>query len=137
MWAQRVEASIFTLKKPDLEQKVRNFIKSGLGDNDILKEVNSDTLKVLSVESGKFSKKDNSLIDTVAWTPGVSKSITVKDGIVLVNIKRVLKSEPKTLNEARGLITADYQNYLEKEWIRYLRAKYPVVVNRDVLSKIQ
>ena len=29
------------------------------------------------------------------------------------------------------------QNYLEKEWIHSLRAKYPVVVNREVLSKIK
>lgn len=137
MWPQRVDASIFTLKNPALEQKVRNFLKSGLKDADVLKEVNSDTLKVLSVESGKFSRKDNQFIDTVAWVPGISGSIQVKDGIVMVNIRQVLKPESKTLNEARGLITADYQNYLEKEWIRYLRAKYPVVVNRDVLVKIK
>jgi len=28
---------------------------------------------------------------------------------------------PKSLLEARGLITADYQNYLEKEWLSGLR----------------
>ena len=137
MWGQRVDASIFTVKNPALVQKVKNFIKSGLKDDDVLKEMNSDTLKVLTIESGKFSKKDNPYIDTIAWIPGISKDINVKDGIVFVNIKRVLKPEPKSLNEARGLITADYQNYLEKEWIRYLRAKYPVVVNREVLAKIK
>jgi len=38
------------------------------------------------------------------------------------------------LNEA-GIITADYQNYLEKEWIRDLRVKYQVVVNRECSCK--
>lgn len=137
MWGQRVDATIFTLKKPALEQKVKNFIKSGLKEDDILKEINSDSLKVLTFESGKFSKKDNTIIDSIAWTPGISKDFPAKDGIVFVNIKRVIKPEPKSLNEARGLITADYQNYLEKEWIRYLRAKYPVVVNKDILAKIK
>jgi peptidyl-prolyl cis-trans isomerase SurA len=137
MWGLRVEASIFTLKNPSLAQKVKNFIKSNLREDDILKEMNSDTARVLAIESGKFSKKDNPYIDTIAWIPGISKDITVKDGIVFVNIKRIVKSEPKSLNEARGLITADYQNYLEKEWIRDLRVKYPVVVNREVLAKIK
>ncbi|MCX6281975.1 MAG: peptidylprolyl isomerase [Bacteroidetes bacterium] len=172
MWGQRVEASIFTLKNPALAQKVKNFIKSGLKDEDILKEMNSDTSKVLTIESGKFSKKDNHFIDTVPWIVGISKEIRlanqdqaktstqsmtfladpfsgkmtpttnaedgkIKEGIVFVNIKRIIKPEPKSLNEARGLITADYQNYLEKDWIRYLRAKYPVVVNREVLAKIK
>ncbi len=137
MWGQRVEASIFTLKNPALSQKVKNFIKSNLKEDDILKEMNSDTLKVLTIESGRFSKKDNQYVDTVAWVPGVSNDIKIANGVVFVNIKRIVKPEPKTLNEARGLITADYQNYLEKDWIHSLRAKYPVVVNREVLAKIK
>jgi peptidyl-prolyl cis-trans isomerase SurA len=48
-----------------------------------------------------------------------------------------LKPEPKSLSEARGLITADYQNFLEKIWIQYLRQKYPVVINKEVLAKIK
>lgn len=137
MWGQRVEASIYTAKTQAAAVRVKNFIKSGLKDDDILKEINSDTAKLLTVESGKFSKKDNHFIDTVAWIPGISKDFQMKDGIVFVNIKRIIKPEPKQLSEARGLITADYQNYLEKEWIRYLRSRYPVVVNKDVYAKIK
>ncbi|MEI6888146.1 MAG: peptidylprolyl isomerase [Bacteroidota bacterium] len=137
MWGPRAEASIYTLKNPALSQKVRNFIKSGLKDDDILKEVNPDSAKVLTIESGKYSRKDNSLIDTVAFATGISKDIAVKGGIVIVNIRRILSPEPKSLNEARGLITADYQNFLEKEWIGSLKAKYTVVVNREVLAKIK
>jgi peptidyl-prolyl cis-trans isomerase SurA len=137
MWGQRVEASIYTVKTPAAAQKVKNFIKSGLKDEDILKEINSDSAKLLKIESAKYSRKDNHFIDTVTWTPGISKDIQVKDGIVFINIKRVIKPEPKQLNEARGLITADYQNYLEKEWIRYLRSRYPLVVSKEVYAKIK
>jgi peptidyl-prolyl cis-trans isomerase SurA len=49
----------------------------------------------------------------------------------------VLAPSPKPLNEARGLVTAAYQDQLEKEWIKELRAKYPVVVNPDVLDSIR
>jgi peptidyl-prolyl cis-trans isomerase SurA len=48
----------------------------------------------------------------------------------------MLQPEPKTLDEARGLVTADYQTYLEKEWIKELKEKYPVAVNEDVLEKV-
>ena len=30
------------------------------------------------------------------------------------------KPEPKSYNDARGMVTADYQNYLEKNWIESL-----------------
>jgi len=35
------------------------------------------------------------------------------------------------------LVTADYQEYLEKEWIKALRAKYPVVINQAVLKTVK
>ncbi len=137
MWDERVDASIYILKDPKFAQKVKNFIKSGLNDNDILKELNSDTLKILNIENGKYSKKDNKYIDAVTWVPGISKDITSDSLLVFVNIKALIKPEVKALSEARGLITADYQNYLEKIWIGQLRQKYPVVVHRDVLEKIK
>jgi peptidyl-prolyl cis-trans isomerase SurA len=116
---------------------VKNFIKSGLSDTDLQKEMNTDSLKVVTVEIGKFSRKDNKLIDSIPWVPGFSGDIINKESTVFVYVRKVLKPEVKELNEARGLITADYQNYLEKEWIASLRAKYPVDVKKDVLAKIK
>jgi peptidyl-prolyl cis-trans isomerase SurA len=97
-------------------------------------------LKVLTFESGKFSKKENKFIDSIAWVPGISNEFKVDSAtsaIVFINVKQILNPETKKLNEARGLITADYQNYLEKIWIQYLRQKYPVILHKDVLVKIK
>ena len=137
MWDSRLEASVFTLKDPKLAQKVRNFLKSGLTDDAVLKEVNTDSVKKVTVENGKFSRKDNKYIDAITWTPGIANDIVTDSCTVIVRVANVLKPEPKSLNEARGIITADYQNYLEKIWIEYLKIKYPVVVNKDVLSQIK
>jgi peptidyl-prolyl cis-trans isomerase SurA len=136
-WDTRLDASIYTVKDVKTVQKVKNFIKSGLSDKDLLKEINTDSLKVLTIESGKFSRKENKLIDSIPWTPGFSADIIDKGTTVFVNVHKVLKPEVKELNDARGLITADYQNYLEKEWIATLKAKYPVEVNKSVLAKIK
>lgn len=136
-WEERLDASVFTVKDPKQATRVRNFIKSGLADDAVLKEVNTDSSKVVSVESGKFSRKENKYIDSIQWVAGIAPDIAADSTIVIVNVRSLLKPEPKTLNEARGLITADYQNYLEKIWIGALKAKYPVTVNKDVLSKIK
>jgi peptidyl-prolyl cis-trans isomerase SurA len=136
-WDTRLDASIYTVKDPKMVQKVRNFVKSGLSDADLLKEVNNDSVKVLVIETAKFSKKDNKLIDSIPWTPGMTPDLKASGAVTFVNVRSVLKPMVKELNEARGLITADYQNYLEKEWIAALRAKYPVTINREVLTKIK
>ena len=120
--------------KNDLMGIIKNY---DVSSTDLQKEMNTDSLKVVTVEIGKFSRKDNKLIDSIPWVPGFSGDIINKESTVFVYVRKVLKPEVKELNEARGLITADYQNYLEKEWIASLRAKYPVDVKKDVLAKIK
>jgi peptidyl-prolyl cis-trans isomerase SurA len=56
--------------------------------------------------------------------------------IVFVYVKEVMSPMPKSLQEAKGLITADYQNYLEKEWIEVLKKKYDYHVNEGVLDSL-
>lgn len=43
---------------------------------------------------------------------------------------------PKEMSDVRGLVTSDYQEALEKEWVAELRKKYNVVINRDVLATV-
>lgn len=42
----------------------------------------------------------------------------------------------KSMNEARGFIIADYQTYLEKEWIKSLKKKYNIRINEDVFESL-
>ena len=65
-------------------------------------------------------------------TPDMKKS----GKIIFVNVKRKVAPEPKSLDEARGMITADYQGYLEKDWIESLRKKYKWSVDKDVLATL-
>ena len=68
----------------------RDAIRKTLTDEDIIKEVNTDSVKVLTVESGKYSKKDNRFIDSIAWVPGVSKDLkadSTSSAIVFINVR--------------------------------------------------
>ncbi len=56
------------------------------------------------------------------------------DTYVFYKVESVLPPQPKTLDEARGYVTADYQDQMEKQWVDDLRKKYEVVVHEDVLN---
>jgi peptidyl-prolyl cis-trans isomerase SurA len=43
---------------------------------------------------------------------------------------------PKNLEEARGLYISDYQNHIEKMWLKELHRKYKVKVNKNLLKTI-
>ncbi|WP_073281369.1 peptidylprolyl isomerase [Hymenobacter psychrotolerans] len=83
-----------------------------------------------------FAKGDNKVVDELL-TRGPGSYDVQKDGrFYNVMIDKVLPAGPKTLAEARGQATSDFQNYLEKEWIAQLRAKYPVQVNQAEVDKL-
>lgn len=139
MWDQRLDATIYSLNSTDQKilTKVRNSIQKGITDNELLEMINTDSTTILSIDRRKFLKGDNPLIDEIDWKPGMSTETIAGDKATMIMVHEVIKPEPKKLNEARGIITADYQNYLEQEWIKELRNKYPFEINKEVLSSIK
>jgi peptidyl-prolyl cis-trans isomerase SurA len=51
-----------------------------------------------------------------------------------MKIETITPGSPKTLNEARGYVIADYQDYLERRWVEQLREKYPVEIKERVFE---
>jgi len=137
-WDARLDASVYTCSNQDIANATRKLVKKGkLSNDEILKEINKNSQLDLKIETAKFSRKENVVVDTIPWVKGISKDIQSGKSIVFVNVKNVLPVQNKTLAEARGLVTADYQTYLEKKWMDELKQKYPVKVHEDVFSTIK
>lgn len=136
MWEKRIVASIYTCANEDVAKQVRKLLKKGLVNDTILKQVNKTSPINLTVKEGKFLKGENEQIDSTKWVVGTTENKKLDKSVVFIDVRKVLEPQPKTLEEAKGLVTADYQAYLEKDWIDSLRKKYAVVVNKEVLGNI-
>jgi peptidyl-prolyl cis-trans isomerase SurA len=139
MWATRVDASTYTLSSSDKKiiESLKSAIKKGLTDNEILEMINTDSTTLLTIDRRKYEKGDNQLIDNLQWEKGKTAESMDNGKVIIVKINEIVSPEPKKLNEVRGLVTANYQDYLEQQWIKELRAKYPYEVNKEVLSSIK
>ncbi len=136
MWGDRVKATIYTCADAKVSSKVRKLIRKGKTDEEIEKELNTSSALNVTVRSGVYARGDNEMIDSVQWVAGMTPDGPYYTQVVFVNIREVMPPQPKSLDEARGLVTADYQNQLEKEWIGQLRRKYTVKVNEEVLRTV-
>lgn len=138
MWDERAEASVYTCANEKVAAQVRGLMKKKKSEKDILAAANKDSQLNLQVETRVFNKGENEFVDK-NWNPGTSadiKSEKDKKTIIIVTAK-LLMPEPKSYLDSKGMVTADYQNYLEKEWIASLKAKYSVTVDKAVLSTIK
>ena len=148
-FGERVEATIIHLKsKTDIDKAVkaaRTAVEAACKKEctpETIQEALSLAVKQFpgagfEIKSGKYSKGDNWYVDQVKWKSGLASSITEEGSAVLVMVHQLLKPGSKSLSDIRGQVTADYQDFLEKEWIRQLREKYPVKVNENALAKIK
>jgi peptidyl-prolyl cis-trans isomerase SurA len=143
LWSERVEATIYTFNNKAFEKKIIKLAKKTGKKNTNLTQLkidfNSSALAKdstfnLDITSDLYEKGANEWVDAVSWEPGIKTVMEADNKYILVYINRVVTPEPKKLNEARGLITADYQNFLEKEWLKELRDKYPVSIHLEVFN---
>lgn len=137
MWESRLDASIITVKDPSIQKSLDKLLKKGATDEQIIAKFNHDTIQKVTIEHKKFIKGENMTLENIEWKPGTSGLIPLADNEnAIVIVHKVVAPEPKLLSEVRGAMTADYQNYLEKEWITELRTKYTVNVDREVFNTI-
>jgi peptidyl-prolyl cis-trans isomerase SurA len=141
MWDKRVDATLYVCNDESVAKTVSKIIKKkakkGYSNEDILKMVNVDSQLALNIEENKYAKEDNESVDKATWQNGVTTTVKNEKNITIVEVKEVLEPEPKKINEIKGLITSDYQNYLEKEWVKNLKSKYKVEVNKEVLKLVK
>jgi peptidyl-prolyl cis-trans isomerase SurA len=139
MWDKRFHATVVTILKPAQvnSDEIRDMFSNGKTAEEILNHYNTDTTLNILVETSNFSKGDSPVVDKVKWKAGLSPMVDSPSGPSFVFGYEVLPPEPKALQEARGLVTADYQTYLEEQWVKELRAKYNVIVYQEVLSTLK
>lgn len=139
MWGERAAATIFTITNSEEVAKAKHLIGEFTDETELRAAFDADSIRSVRIQPGKFEKGDNKFVDQTDWKKGVSKiQVSEADRFsVVVRIDDLLPLQPKALEEARGIITSDYQNYLEQEWIKELKNKYPVKVNAKVFNELK
>jgi peptidyl-prolyl cis-trans isomerase SurA len=75
------------------------------------------------------------------WIPGsftnLTKDVNNQNVFIFKTADKLIPSRLKSLDEARGYIVADYQDYLEKEWIKSLEQEFPVTIYKDAINNLK
>jgi peptidyl-prolyl cis-trans isomerase SurA len=137
MWDERAEVTIYKCLDDKITKQVRKMLKEGKSEKEITETLNKTSQLNVSVENITYLKGENKNIDA-NWKQGVAeKDIKDEKNVAVIVVNKILPKTPKTLAESRGNVTADYQSYLDSEWLAYLKKKYTVKVNDDVLNTIK
>ena len=139
LWEERAETTTYKCLNDKIAKQVRGLLNKNKTEKEIIDIVNKSSQLNLTSESVTYLKGENKDVDA-NWKKGIVSNNIIdskENKVVVLVINAILDKTPKTIAEAKGTITADYQTYLEKEWLSYLKNKYTVKVNEDVLKSIK
>lgn len=137
LWDERAEVTIYKCLNEKVAKDLRKMLKAGKTEKEITEALNKTSQLNVAVENITYLKGENKNVDA-NWKKGIAeKDIKDEKNIAVLVVNNLLPKSPKTIGECRGNVTADYQNYLDTEWLTYLKKKYTVKLNQDVLDTIK
>ena len=117
--------------------EVKKIIKKTKNNNEALVAIettfNNDSVTNVSVDYGLYVAGDNKFVDELVFD-GVKAQREENLPVVFVSGKTL--KNPETYLDVRGQATADYQEYLEKQWLKRLNKEAIVVKYEEVLKTI-
>lgn len=134
----RYKGMVYHVKNSEDIEAVKDCVK-GVPFNEWAEKLrvtfNNDSVLRIRVEKGIFKEGDNAFIDKMVFEKD-TVATPVKNFPIDAVYGKILKRKPESYEDVRGLVTADYQDQLEKLWVAELRKKYPVEVYYDVLKTV-
>lgn len=128
-------ATVYKAKSLDILNSVIKAVNAGKSEADIKSEFTKESSLDLIVESKTYDA------DKTAWVKELKEGQktlknTENEDFYYVVIKEIIPAGIKPLNKCRGLVIADYQTLVEKQWIESLKKKYNVSIQQDVLNSL-
>jgi len=137
LWDERADVTTYKCANATIAKEVNKMVAAKKTEKEITEKLNKKSALDVSVENVTYLKGENKDVDA-NWKVGVAPEVKQADGkINIMVVNKLTPKTPKKLAECRGMVTSDYQNYLEKDWIANLRNNHKIEVNKDVLSTIK
>jgi len=112
------------VKKVKNEETLKQIIRDEFKNDSIANSVR--------IDEGLWSKGQNKYVDYEVFS-GPDPTSTSHYHLMLGKLIR----KPETYEDVKGEVVADYQDELEKKWLKELRKKYKVIVDETVLKTIK
>jgi peptidyl-prolyl cis-trans isomerase SurA len=138
-WEERATVSQYSLIESEQQKinELREFASANAHDVVIAKYNPADGEKVLTWQEKTYEKGKNEVLNKMPWKVGSLSPVEISKRDKSYNFFKVEKIIPpgqKSLQEARGYVVADYQDFLEKEWLQQLKNQYKVKLNEKVFN---
>ncbi len=137
----RYNGYIVYAKDDESAVKTVKLLKKGVPEgkkvSEYLKEtINKDSVVVIVTGPYLAKKGENSTIDNLGFGDTSREIKPVRKTFNHIMLTGRRQKQPKTYLDVKQQVLTDYQQELEKIWVKELREKFPYSINYDVLKTV-
>lgn len=136
-WKDRVKGVVVSSKDATIMKKVFTMLEKGKSKDEISKTFNTTEKVNVMFQEGIYEKGHHYLPTSYVFNQGISPIIEENGFNFIVQAQEIIPAGNKTLEEVKGRVINDYQQFLEENWITSLKEEYKVEVNNDVFEKVK
>jgi peptidyl-prolyl cis-trans isomerase SurA len=140
MWEPGFEGSVYKFKNKAALDSGRMLLNDDkMTDEQLAKDLNTQSSPDrVTIQRGRYEFSRFKDVTLAELQHNKQKVAQGPNGSYMLIIAREIYPAPseKTLDEARGYVVAEYQDYLEKQWNEKMRHEYPLKVNEKVFKSM-
>lgn len=133
-WKKRYDADILSSTDLKIIEKAQKFLKKGKSLAYIKEQLNEEGKINIMSKSGMYEEDYDVLPQFNNLSKGVTAVASKGGYYFVVNVKDEKPAGTKELEECKGKVISDYQQFLEDNWINELKKEFTIKVNRDVFE---
>ncbi len=133
-WPARISATVYECANKTIAGEVYAMLANDtITSKHVIDKINQETELNLKVKMNKYDPESTNFLKGQALKLGRNLPYEFEGKQYVVIVTEQLPPMNKAFNEAKGVATSDYQNFLEATWLDSLKRKYKVKVNKKVL----
>ncbi|MCH4828894.1 MULTISPECIES: peptidylprolyl isomerase [Flavobacterium] len=133
-WKNRAEVITVSSTNEEFVKKAQKLLKEN-ATIDVLKE-KLNTKEIINVIPKKEIVEEGNN-PNIILKEGVTKIYKEKEYFYVTKVLKILPARQKELEETKGKVISDYQQFLEDNWVSELKKEFKVNINNNVFEKLK
>lgn len=136
-WKTRIDVVLLSSTNKLITEKAAKLYKKGVSLQEIKDKLNSKELINVMSSEAIYEQGSVSLPKDLPLIEGFSEIIKQGDYYYFAKVIKVIPPGNKSLDECKGKVINDYQQYLEQNWVSELKKEFTIDIHQDVFEKVR
>jgi len=136
-WKKRVQVITASSTKENFAKEAKKMLKSDIKADAIKEKLNTKETVNIMIKESTYEDGAADMPKNINFKLGLGEVYKDGDHFYVNKTIEVLPAGNKKLDEVKGKVINDYQQYLEENWVSELKKEFRVTVNNQVFEQLK